>query len=175
REILVILRVRILRPRGRAYVVDRGARAIDKSLGFEARGARDPDRRIEQLARPAKTNERAALESLAAAGAEKLGIGVEQRRGQRIDGKLRDAGRLLEAGRGGEDIIRQERRLLLRGRQYCVEQTILASLETSIAVGGLRDRHSRPNCRKNQDSEEWDHAGKREAKWVHWSSPAEMG
>jgi hypothetical protein len=113
RIILVVFGIDVLRPCRRADVVDSGAGAIGKSLGFEAGGSRDPDRRIEQLARPAETNERAALQCLAAAGTEELRIGVEQSRSQNIERELRCAGCLLDTGRGSENVVLRDRRFLI--------------------------------------------------------------
>ena len=91
-------------PCRRADVVDSSVRGVDKPLGFDAGGALDPDRQIEQLACPTETNDRAALQCLAAARAQKLGIGVEESRSQNIQGELRRAGGLLDAGGGSENV-----------------------------------------------------------------------
>ena len=104
---------------------------------------------------PAETNERAALQGLAAAGAKELCIGVEESRSQNIQGELRRPGRLLEAGRGSEDAVLEDRRLLIWCSQYRVEQTILAALETGVAVGGLGSREPPLSSRDDQQRHEY--------------------
>src|SRR5262249_26357357 len=76
RIVLVVGSLDVLRPCGSADVVNRPAGSVGKSLGFSAGVGGDPDWQIEELTRPAEANERTALECLAAAGTEKLRIGV---------------------------------------------------------------------------------------------------
>jgi hypothetical protein len=63
--------------------------------------------------------------------------------------------RLLDTGRGGEIAVLRDRRLPIWRRQYRVEQTILASLETGISVGGLGYRKFCPSCHNDQHGHEY--------------------
>ena len=109
------------------------------------------------LAQPRRTS---GLPSkvLAAAGAQELRIGVVKSRSQNIQRELRRAGRLLDTGRGSKNVVLRDRRFLIWRRQYRVEQTILASLETGIAVGGLGNRKPCLSCRNDQHGHEYGRA-----------------
>jgi hypothetical protein len=63
--------------------------------------------------------------------------------------------RLLDTGRGGGIAVLRDRRLPIWRRQYRVEQTILASLETGIAVGGLGYRKFCPSYHNDQHDHEY--------------------
>ena len=59
------------------------------------------------------------------------------RRSDRLRVRLRHGGCLLGAGRRGEDVVLQDRCLPIWGRQYRINETAMAALETDIAVGPL--------------------------------------